>query len=177
MSVPFDPSGSVNERGGPENNESFTSYIPAGRAIRFLGARGERLRPLTKDREKEVFTEYSKLFGDEFAARAINLFKVMQMSINGEVNPYSSARNRSGLLYPPGQRVKDQSLQSSETKRFGSQPLLQSKKVLNTPLADNSKATNHTQIWVWLVGFLGVILMIFFVMLKIIRVKSSKSKS
>jgi hypothetical protein len=117
MSVPFDPSGSVNERGGPENNESFSSYIPAGRAIRFLGAKGERLLPLIKDREKEVFTEYSKLFGDEFATRAINLFKVMQMSINGEVNPYSSARNRSGLLYPPGQEPTDKATRQIDTKK------------------------------------------------------------
>jgi hypothetical protein len=35
LSVPFDPTGSINERGGPENNESFSSYIPVARAVRY----------------------------------------------------------------------------------------------------------------------------------------------
>lgn len=177
VSVPFNPEGLVNERGEPETNDSLSSYVSVARAIRHLGEKAIRLLPKIKDREGEVFEAHKKLFGENIASQSLNLFREIDLYVNGKFIPYSSARNRSGLLYPPRQGATDKSPRSSETEQSGSEPLRQNEKQPNTPLADNSKVANHTQWWGWTLALLGVTLAIAFVILKRIGAKSSKPKS
>ena len=174
LNVPFDPAGAKNERGEPETNQSFLNYSPALKGIINLGGRAEMLRPLLEAREREMKEFYISNFGEEEVYRFLIGFDIIRMALNGKSpNPFESARNRSGLLYPPGQGPKDKSLESSETEQSVSESLRQDKKQPNTALDDNSKVVNHTQWWGWTLGLLGVTLAIAVVILKRIRAKSS----
>ena len=178
LSVSFDPAGAKNERGEPETNQSFLDYSPALKGIINLGTKAEMLRPLLEAREREMREFYISNFGEEDAHRFLIGFDVIRMALNGKSpTPYESARNRSGLLYPPGQGASDKSPRSSETEQSGSEPLRQNKKHPNTPLADNSKVVNHTQGCGWTLVLLGVTLAIAFVTLKRIGSRSSKPHS
>ena len=127
--------------------------------IRFLGVKGDSLLPLIKDREKEVFKEYSKLFGDEFATRAINLFKVMQMSIRGEVNPYTSARNISGLLYPPGQEPAKKPMNQVDAGKSNSNFSSRPEKRHDAASVEGSKIQNDAGRFInWLMGALALVI-------------------
>lgn len=116
ISSPFDPEGLVNERGEPEGNKSFISYEPVSRAVRSLGKKAQRLLPIINDREQEVRNSLKEHFSSDVVDQGSLMFKIMQMSIRGEVNPYSSARNRSGLLYPPGRESTDKDIQQINTQ-------------------------------------------------------------
>lgn len=177
LSVPFNPEGLVNERGEPETNAALSSYVSVARAIRHLGVKASCLRPKIKEREGEVFDAHKKIFGEDIANQSLNLFREIDLYINGKFIPYSSARNRSGLLYPPGQGTTDKSPRSSATEQSGSDPLRQNKKQPNTPSADNSKVVNHTQWWGWTLVLLGVTVAIAFVALRRIGSRSSKPNS
>jgi hypothetical protein len=175
LSVPFDPAGAKNERGEPETNQSFLNYSPALRGIVNLGIKAEILRPLLEARTREMREFYISNFGEEVAHRFLIGLDIIKMALNGESPaPYASARNRSGLLYPPGQGATDKSPLSSETDQSGSEPLRQDKKQPNMPLADNSNVVNNTQWWVWTLVLFGVTLAIAFVTLKRIGSRSSK---
>jgi hypothetical protein len=119
---------------------------------------------LAKDREKEVFTEYQKLFGTEFASK-LNLFKQMEIYINGRPSPYPSARNSSGVLYPPGKGPadivnKEQDIQTSSSDLS----LRPDKRQEPTEVSKNSLLPKNFVSW--LIGLLsmmvGVIAVFFF---------------
>jgi hypothetical protein len=178
LSVSFDPKGAKNERGEPETNQSFLNYSPALKGIINLGTKAEMLRSLLEAREREMREFYISNFGEEDAHRFLIGFDIIRKVLSGKSpTPYESARNRSGLLYPPGQGATDKSPRSSETEQSGSEPWRQNRKQPNTPLADNSKVVNHTQWWGWVIGLLGVILATAFFMLKRIGSRSSKPNS
>jgi hypothetical protein len=157
LSVPFDPSGSVNERGGPESNLSFDNYIPVLRAIHFLGAKGLTLLPVIKTREAQVFEEYQKLFGLEFATKATHLFKEMEIYINGRSSPYPSARNRSGILYPPGQGSTNKVVKQN-VKGSGSEAYLRPKKQNELSLtARSNRPSESGDLLKWILSSLAVV--------------------
>lgn len=178
LSVPFDPAGAKNERGEPETNQSFLNYSHALKGIINLGTRAEMLSPLLEVREREMRDFYVSNFGEEDAHRFLIGFDIIRMALNGKSpTPYESARNRSGLLYPPGHGATDKSPRSSETEQSGSEPLRQDKKQFNTPSADNSKVVNHSQWWGWTLVLLGVTVAIAFGTLRRIGSRSSKPNS
>jgi hypothetical protein len=177
LSVPFDPEGLVNERGGPETNVSLASYVSVARAIRYLGEKAIRLLPKIKERESEVFEAHKRLFGENIANQSLNLFREIDMYMNGKFIPYSSARNRSGLLYPPGYGAKDKSPNSSGEGQFGKVPLQQGKKQRNPSFTDNVKTENHIPLYWWILGLLGVFFVFFFVIRKRIGAGFPNQKS
>ena len=173
--IPFDPRGSVNERGGPENNESFSSYIPVARAIKSLGKKGRNLLPIVKDRKDQIFSEYEKIFGIEFATNATRMFMEMEIFLNGKPCIYASARNRSGLLYPPGQDVKN-NFNSAKTKTFDDESPLRPQKNRNTQSADDLEAVDHSQWQNGLIVLFGIMFVIIFATIKKFKSRLSKFK-
>lgn len=108
LSVPFDPAGAKNEKGGPETNQSFLNYSPALKGILNLGTKAKLLLPLVEARKKEMSEFYVSNFGEEEAYRFLIGFDILKRALSGMAPPAcESARNRSGMLYPPGQDPAD----------------------------------------------------------------------
>lgn len=108
LSVPFDPAGAINERGEPETSHSVLNYGPASKGIESLGSRAKSLLPLVEAREKEMREYYLSNFSEEEAHRFLVGFTSFKKFLNGELAPrLKEARNRSGILYPPGQEPAD----------------------------------------------------------------------
>jgi hypothetical protein len=175
ISSPFDPEGLVNERGEPEGNKSFTSYEPVSRAVRSLGKKAQRLLPIIIDREQEVRNALKEHFSSDVVDQGSLMFKIMQMSIRGEVNPYSSARNRSGLLYPPGQEPANQIIKQDNKTPSGDLSL-RPKKQRDLNLVESSRRPFESSSFLnWLLTSLAVaILAVVYFML--IRSKMRRKK-
>lgn len=118
LNVPFAPAGAKNDKGGPETNQSFLNYGPALNGIENLGGRAKSLLPLVEAREKEMREYYLSNFSEEEAHRFLVGFTSFKKFLNGELAPrVREARNRSGILYPPGQEPKDKPKQQIDTKK------------------------------------------------------------
>lgn len=108
LNVSFEPAGAKNDKGGPETNQSFLNYGPALNGIENLGIRAKSLLPLVEAREKEMREYYLSNFSEEEAHRFLVGFTSFKKFLNGELAPrLKEARNRSGILYPPGQEPAD----------------------------------------------------------------------
>ena len=178
LSVPFDPAGAKNERGEPETNQSILNYGPAFNGIENLGIKANQLLPLLEVREKEIREFYISNFREEEAHRFLIGFYILRMALDGKaVTPFKSARNRSGLLYPPGYGAKDKSPNSSGEGQFGKVPLQQGKKQRNPSFTDNVKTENHIPLYWWILGLLGVFFVFFFVIRKRIGAGFPNQKS
>lgn len=118
LNVPFDPVGAKNDKGGPETNQSFLNYGPALNGIENLGSKAKSLLPLVEAREKEMREYYLSNFSEEEAHRFLVGFTSFKKFLNGELAPrLKEARNRSGMLYPPGQEPADKATKQIDTKK------------------------------------------------------------
>jgi hypothetical protein len=145
ISKPFDPT-------GPVDNESYLSYVPVMRSIRYLGTRAERLLPFIRERKNEVFNSYKKRFGPDIASAGIRLFNSMENSIETGRIPYLSARNGSGILYPPGYQPQDSQKTQCESKPTSDLVLGKQGKVPNSASEGKFSVLKNHSLWLGLLG-------------------------
>lgn len=161
LNVPFDPAGAKNDKGGPETNQSFLNYGPALNGIKNLGSRAKSLLPLVEAREKEMREYYLSNFSEEEAHRFLVGFVSFKKFLNGEYAPcLREARNRSGILYPPGQEPRDKATQHIDTQKTNSNISLRPEKRYNARPDDGSKMSHASGKFIyWLMSALALVIL------------------
>lgn len=160
LSVPFDPAGAKNEKGSPETNQSTLNYGPALNGIVNLGIKAKSLLPLVEAREKEMREFYVSSFGEEEAHRFLVGFDMAKRALSGKApSTLESARNRSGLLYPPGQESGDKATKQIDTRKSDSDVSLRPEMRYDATPDEGSKKTNAPGRFInWLLSALVLVI-------------------
>ena len=175
LSVPFDPTGAKNERGEPETNQSFLNYSPAFNGIVNLGIKANSLLPLVEAREREMRDFYISNFGEEDSYRFLVGFEMFKMVLNGTMpTRKDSARNRSGLLFPPGQGLKIQNSNTREPIQSESEFVIRDSRKSNSEKVDKITFFGSSKQLGWPVYLFGALMVFMLTVLWKFRVGSPK---
>ena len=175
LSVPFDPTGAKNERGEPETNQSFLNYSPALNGIVNLGTKAGELLPLLEAREKEMRDFYISNFGEEDSHRFLVGFEMFKMVLNGKMpTRKDSARNRSGLLFPPGQGLEIQNSNTREAIQSESEFVIRDSRKSNSEKVDKITFFGSSKQLGWPVYLFGALMVFMLTVLWKFRVGSPK---